>query len=649
MKRIITCFLFILLGANSFAQKSPLDWVASPVLHKADPQFENESAVILDDVRQHQFVDVDKDNMSIIITCRRLVKINDDKGAELYNKIYIPVNSETEVVQSIKARTIQPTGQVIDLPQEKIYDVTEDGNAYKKFALEGIEKGCEIEYMYTIKRKVSYFGLETYQSGYAPCQNAVFILAVPKRLLFSVKGYNGFTVSDDSVIGDQRIITATQKNIVALDDEKYSDRVPHLMNVQYKLSYNLSADPNARLFTWNELAKNVYTGYTTFTPKEIKAVDIFIKQINLPKTATEEEKIIAIEEYIKTSIGDDDQGGDDADNIEKIIKNNVASNDGLTKIFIAVLERLGIPYQIVFPSKKDDYPLDETFENYKLVEEMLFYFPNSGQFLEPANRALRYPFIDAAWAGTTGLFVKGTTIGTFKTGIAEFDSIAIQPYDKNAIDLEVKMQFTPAMDSMLLHTKQIMLGYGATTYRPAFTFLSDDKKEEFTKDVVISVAKTDNIQNITTQNTSMMDSYANKPLIIEADVTSGDILDQAGDNILIKMGDVIGPQVEMYQEKPRQLPIVMEYPHAEDRDIYFTIPIGYQIKNLDDINSNKTAANDSIGFVSSYTITGSVLHIKIHEYYKMIDFPISMFEEFTRVINASADFNKLVLVLAKTN
>jgi len=647
MRRIITVVTLMFIGATSFGQNTSFDWVASPVLHKSDPQFDNESAIVLEDIRQDQYVDIDKDNMAINITCRRLVKINDDKGAELYNKIYIPVNPNTEVVQSIKARTIQPTGQVVNVPDYKIFDVTEDGNTYKKFAMEGIEKGCEIEYMYTIKRKATYFGIETYQSAYAPCQNAAFILEGPKRLVFSVKGYNGFTIGKDSIVGDQRIIVATQKNIVTLDDEKYSNRTPNLINVQYKLSYNLSIDKDARMFTWNDLAKNVYTAYTTLSPKEVKAIDGFIKQINLPKTDSEEEKIVAIEEYIKTSIGDDDQGGADADNIEKIIKNNVASNDGLTKIFIAVLERLGINYQIVFPSKKDDYPLDENFENYKLVQEMLLYFPNTGNFLEPANRALRYPYIDPSWAATTGLFLKGTTIGSFKTAIASFDSIAIQPYDKSAINLEVRMQFTSTMDSMKLHTKQILLGYGATSYRPAFTFLSDDKKDEFTKEVVTSITKTDNIQNIKVQNTSMMDSYKNKPLIIEADITSGDVLDVAGNNILVKMGEVIGPQVEMYQEKPRQLPIAMEYPHAEDRDIYFTIPAGYQIKNLNDINSNKTAANDSIGFVSSYTVMGNVLHIKIHEYYKVTDFPVSMFTEFTKVINASADFNKLVLVLAK--
>ncbi|HTB51328.1 MAG TPA: DUF3857 domain-containing protein [Ferruginibacter sp.] len=647
MKRVITGFILMLLTTTAFTQSASLTWVASPVLHKANPQFANESAVILEDIRQHQFVDLDNKDMAINITCRRLIKINDDKGAELYNKIYIPVNLNTEQVLSIKARTIQPTGQVVDLPADKIFDVVEDGTHYKKFALEGIEKGCEIEYMYSIKRKAIYFGVETFQSSYAPCQKAEFTLMAPQRLVFSVKGYNGFKVSSDSVVGDQRIVTATEKDIVTLDDEKYSNRTPNLLNVQYKLSYNLSVDKNVRLFTWNEMAKNVYSNYTTFSPKEIKAIDNFIKQMNLPKTATEEEKIVGLEEYIKTTIGDDDQGGEDADNIEKIVKNNVASNDGLTKIFIAVLERLGINYQIVFPSKKDDFPIDENFENYKLIDDMLFYFPNSGNFIEPGNKGLRYPFIDPAWAATTGLFLKGTTIGTFKTAIASFDSIGIQPYEKNAIDLEVRMKFSPAMDSMQLHTKQILLGYGATSYRPAFTFLSDDKKEEFKKEVVTSIAKSDNIQNVQVQNTAMTDNYKNKPLIIEADITSGDILDQAGNNILVKLGEVIGPQVEMYQEKPRQLPIAMEYPHSEDRDIYFTIPAGYQIKNLSDINSNKTAASDSIGFKSSYTLSGNELHIKIHEYYKLTDLPVSMFQEFIKVINASADFNKVVLVLVK--
>ncbi|MEI9957560.1 MAG: hypothetical protein WDM90_14975 [Ferruginibacter sp.] len=46
-----------------------------------------------------------------------------------------------------------------------------------------------------------------------------------------------------------------------------------------------------------------------------------------------------------------------------------------------------------------------------------------------------------------------------------------------------------------------------------------------------------------------------KPLTIEADITTADLLEVAGKKILVKLGEVIGPQEEMYQEKARQLPL----------------------------------------------------------------------------------------------
>jgi hypothetical protein len=54
-----------------------------------------------------------------------------------------------------------------------------------------------------------------------------------------------------------------------------------------------------------------------------------------------------------------------------------------------------------------------------------------------------------------------------------------------------------------------------------------------------------------------------------------------------------------------------------------------------------------MGFISAYTLKGNELKIKLHEFYKATDYPISMLENFKKVINASADFNKIVLILEK--
>ena len=106
----------------------------------------------------------------------------------------------------------------------------------------------------------------------------------------------------------------------------------------------------------------------------------------------------------------------------------------------------------------------------------------------------------------------------------------------------------------------------------------------------------------------------------------------------------------MYQEKPRQLPIELPYPHALLRKIVLQIPDGYTIKNLQDINISvvhKDGDEPTMGFVSKYQQNGNTVTIDIDENYKRIKYPLSQFEDFKKVINASADFNKVVLVLEK--
>jgi hypothetical protein len=55
----------------------------------------------------------------------------------------------------------------------------------------------------------------------------------------------------------------------------------------------------------------------------------------------------------------------------------------------------------------------------------------------------------------------------------------------------------------------------------------------------------------------------------------------------------------------------------------------------------------TMGFTSSYSQAGNIVTVTINEVYHEIKYPLSQFEDFKKVINASADFNKIVLVLEK--
>jgi hypothetical protein len=655
IKRIVALAGIMLL--NTLFCKAQVDglyteiqpWVASPVLHSMPAMFSGESAVYLMDSRTFDYK-LEGKNLVQYNYVYNLVKVADDKGIEMFNKVYLRVLPLSEI-SDIKARVITSAGKVIDVPQDKIKDEEEEGKTYKLFAMEGIDKGSEVEYSYTVKRNPSFFGSEIFQTGSVPYYKARILIVTPKYLKFGAKGLNGFTVLNDSVINEERMIAGFSENIKTLDDEKYGLRDPYLQRVDFKLSYNLSANSDVEMYTWKELARKAYANITTFSEKEKKAISKFTDRANIPSGAGEEKTIMLLEDYMKTHINIDEKlAGDDADNIEAIVKTSNTNNFGAVRLFVGLLENKNINYQVVFPSVRDQLPLDEELADWNRIDETLIYFPGTGKLVQPSGSAYRYPFVEPLWAGTRGLFLKGTTIGNLKTAIGKFDDVPIEPFDSNAHNMEVHAKLDASGDSLIIDSKQILRGYGAVGYRPIWAYLTKDKQDEAVKSIIQNVAKSENIQNIKVENTSLTDCWDNKPLIISGTIHTAELLERAGDKILFKLGDLIGLQEQMYQEKPRQLPAELPYAHELERKLTFDIPQGYTIKNLNDINIDVQYKKDNVvtmGFVSSYKIVNNVLEVYIMETYRELKYPLSEFETFKKVINASADFNKIVLLLEK--
>jgi hypothetical protein len=142
----------------------------------------------------------------------------------------------------------------------------------------------------------------------------------------------------------------------------------------------------------------------------------------------------------------------------------------------------------------------------------------------------------------------------------------------------------------------------------------------------------------------------NHPFNIEGDVDISSLIENAGNKYLFKVGDAIGPQEEMYNPDKRQNPVENQFNHGYHREITFNIPDGYTINNLNDINMDVAVLEDgkeTSYFHSHYTVDGNTVKIVINEDYEKIDYPVDQFAQFQKVINASADFNKVVLVMEK--
>jgi len=654
-KQVISALAMVCacIGSNSYGQQfnyTPANtWVESPALHKVNPMFDSAAAIGILNEKKIEYKDEGK-NVVAFYTTHVIVHINSDKGIEMFNKVYVPILQEAEVTE-LKARAVMPNGSVVNVDPSKIKDQQEDGSNYKIFAIDGVEKGAEVEYTYTEKRPFRSFGSEIFQSNYIPYQQELFTLISPTRLRFSAKGFNGFNISPDSAIGTDRIIVGYADNVPEMEDEKYSFPEKYLKRVDYKFSYNLeTTGPKVRLNTWKDFAKRAYEIYTTWSPKDLKAVDAYIKQIPIPADADELKKILAVEDYVKTNVNVDKKVESDKDELVGIVKTKTANESAIVNFFTAIYDRLGVNYQVVFAEERTGITFDEQLEDWSRAEAILLYFPSQDKFITPVDNGTRYPYLPVNVIATRGLFLKGILIGEVKSATGTFDTIPAEPFEGNLQNMEATVKFDETLDTLLITSRQILKGYPAVEYRPVYVYTTKDKQDEFTKNIIKNVGNSANVTNIKVENTQLTDCTTNKPLIIGGDIKTTDMLENAGNKILLKIGEIIGQQVEMYQEKPRQLPIEMPFPHMENRKITIQIPEGYKVKNLNDLNIDVTSKEGDVvtmGFVSRYVQTGNTVEININETYRNILYPVSMFSTFSKVINASADFNKVVLVLEK--
>lgn len=648
-KFALICFLFCsTLKAQNLIYSNKLPWQEKPILHNVSAQNINADASILNDARIIEFNLREKD-ANMLMKYYKLIKVQNDKGIEIHNKLYVPMYANSELV-SIKARVISPIGKVTNFPEDKVKEIEEEGRKYKLLAFEGVEKNAEIEYEYTLKRTPTLFGIELLQYTYTPVENAMVTIVSPDYLVFDIKGFNGVNTIKDSAIGDLRYAIAQAKNLKVLSGDKYSLTKPYFARMEYKLSYNLSKNSEDRLYTWKDFAKKVYTNYTTLEQREIKCIEKIVNELNLGEIGVEK-MICTVENFVKTNYNvDKDLVGDDGMDIEKIYKTKNASDDGITKLLINIFENLSIKYNIVFPSERDNYSLDEQFENWNRVDKTLLYFPQYNKFLSPTEIIFRYPFVNPMLTNTLGLFIK-PLFGTInKNASAKFEFIQQEPLEKNATNIDVVVDFDTDLDSVTMKSKQSLSGYAAEDIRPIYTFLSKDKQESTTKEIMKNIGKSTNIVSFKVENGELTSYNENKPLIISGVVKSGEIVERAGNKILFKIGEIIGQQAEMYQEKTRELPIDMPYSNQQLRSIIVNIPEGYSIKNLNDLNLNVQHTKKGIkgcGFNSSYTLNGNILTVKIVEEYKDVHYELIDYEPFRSVINAAADFNKVVLVLEK--
>jgi hypothetical protein len=198
-------------------------------------------------------------------------------------------------------------------------------------------------------------------------------------------------------------------------------------------------------------------------------------------------------------------------------------------------------------------------------------------------------------------------------------------------------------------TRRTFYGDIGRSFQAYWQFTPQDKRDDLMKVVFNMGSENTRIDSYKVIN-ELPEYIGLKPISWDVECTATALVENAGDDVIVKIGETIGTQSELYQSTSRKLPIKIDILRNYYRKIIFNIPDGYVVPNPADLNMHVEMKNNgktSCIFTSEAKLQDRQLVIISTEYYSESDYPVSRYEEFRNVINASADYNKKTLVLRK--
>lgn len=656
MKNTIIFLISIIISLNSIAQNlkyADFKWEEKPVLTTLSENEKNESEVIISRNISYEFV-YDENQLKSYFFLHIITKVNTDEAIDENNKIYIPINSNSKLIET-KARVINSKGEIKELDKNDMKTAIDEESQtnYTYFALEGIDKGSEIEYYYYIQRQADLTGISIYIQNEFIQKKVKFSLICPENLVFTFKSFNGLgEVKKDTLEKEYNNYILEVDNLIDLKEEEMANYEANLQYLIFKLSANTSTN-KVNLNSYSTVAQNYYKMLNLeLSKKNIKDIENILKNSKANDEDNLIEKLRLLENYLKLNYTENSSNQDYLDDLDFLLSNKIGSSMAIMRLYNAIFNQLNIEFQIVITSNRYDQKFDNEFEAYCFLKEELFYFPTIDKYISPIALFSRIGYLPPAYFNNYALFIKPVKLGEFSSATGKIKFISPTDASMNSDTLDVNVQFSDDITSPNISFVNKQKGLDVLNIQPVFDYVKGDDLTKIEETLAKIINKDLDVENVKIENKGGI-NFGKKPLITYSTIKqTSEFIEKAGNKYLFKVGLLIGPQMELYQEKDeeRKQDIELNYNHSYYRTIVFNIPEGYKINNLNDLNINKFLEyNDrkSSYFNSSFKIEDNKVVIKIEEVYDEINYPKSLFENYRNVINAAADFNKISLILEK--
>ncbi len=125
------------------------------------------------------------------------------------------------------------------------------------------------------------------------------------------------------------------------------------------------------------------------------------------------------------------------------------------------------------------------------------------------------------------------------------------------------------------------------------------------------------------------------------------LLTKAGRNYTLDIGKLLSKQYKLDDDdlKPRQSSVQINYIKTIVNEVEVTLPTGYTIEDLKELNIN--IDNDLMSYKVESQLNGSKLMVKATKLYKVLTAPKEQWQKVVDVFKASYDFSQKKVVLKK--
>jgi len=646
---MILLAVFTMNSAQADEIYSDYDWEEKGKLLDIPADAQDETQVILKQAHISEFT-YEGDALQEFYIFHEIVYVNSAEAIEDQNKRYLPIGADVKGLKQ-KARVITPDGENIEMKEDDVKEAkNEDESTYTYFALRGLVEGAQIEYFYVIqKARPNVSGKLIKLQGELPRYNVSVDIYSPENLIFASKSFNGLEALEEIESEHHSRLGRTWEKIAPLRQEESAFYRPNVKQLVYKLDKNYASN-TYNIISYNDIAGSIFNSVDVLaSKKEKKLIKKLVKSMDIPSGASLTEQVNVIESYLKKNYPVLENGSPELEDIETILSNKMANYRGIAKLYCVIFNYLDIDHQLVLTNDRNEIRFDEEFETYIFLQNYLIYIDKLDDYLAPTATFTKMGIIPQMWFNNYGLFLKPRQAGKLRTVTASVKWIEAPNYESSRDDMFVDVSTTDKWKSLDVSYSKSATGYYAAGVQPYYDFVPADAIKDINESQIKFLTEDLDIESMEAKNTAFED-YGVKPFEFSAEFSTKSFMERAGDKILLKVGDLIGPQVEMYQEEDRVLPVEHGFNRHYHREITVAIPDNYEVSNLEALQINEVYEKDGerlMQFVSDYTYEDGKVKVIIDEWYDRIVLPVELFDDYRRVINAAADFNKVVLYIAK--